>query len=301
MKKASNILTSVILWSLFLTTPLAALVASSPNPEINSVQDKISLSSVCATQLAKETITDPSKGLMTNSDFTRNKEGRHDYFSADWWVVYVTGLLAIITGALAIYTGKLFKATVALSQDSRKSYIAEHRTWIKIYPVDVGPVSVNGGKVHVSITFEIEVAGRLPAVQIHIASQPFQGRMFSIGKCELEKLIAMEMQFALPDSSGFSMMPGDKRTMRFSADATIDSVAEAKAKQQEDAGVLKENILHTLSVAYCVIYKSLTSEEWCHTGHTLFLTMNGTPFNPDIDGEIASGNMKATVMDSIIS
>lgn len=300
MKKASTILTSVILWSLFLTTPLSALAASSPNPEANSVQDKISPSTASATQLAKETITDPSKGLITNADLTCNKAGSDDYSSADWWVVYVTALLAIITGALAIYTARLFRATVALSEDSRKSYIAEHRTWVKIYPVVVGPVSVNGGKVHVTITFEIEVAGRLPAVQIHLNSEPFQGRMFGIGKCELEKLIKWETLIA-KGSSGISMMPGDKRTHSFSADATIDLAAEAKAKNQEDAGVLKENIVHTLSVAYCVIYKSLTSDEWCHTGHILVLTMNGTSINPDIDRVIAGGDLKATVIDSIIS
>ncbi len=305
MKKASAILKSVILLSLLLTTPFSALTSSLPNPEVNSVKNQISHPTDIPKQLAKPAIPDSLKSSITHVDATQNNEESQNYYSAAWWTVYVTGLLTFITGLLALYTGRLFQATVKLSEDSRKSYVAEHRTWIKIYPIDVGPISVNGGKIRVTITFEIEVVGLFPAVQVHVNSQPFKCRGFGIGRDHIEKLIALDIDMVKQfpaTSGGYSMMPGDKKTFQFSAEAEIDAAIEAKAKEQENHGVPTKNIISTVWVAYCVIYKSLSSDEWCYTGHTLTFNMNDGQFiDLNIDGDFVSGDITAKVFDTIIS
>jgi hypothetical protein len=45
---------------------------------------------------------------------TDKTEKRHDYSSPEWWMVYITGILALITAALASYTGGLYRATKKL-------------------------------------------------------------------------------------------------------------------------------------------------------------------------------------------
>lgn len=43
---------------------------------------------------------------------------RHDYSSAEWWLVYLTAILVSATIGLMIYTGNLWRATVRLSRDA---------------------------------------------------------------------------------------------------------------------------------------------------------------------------------------
>jgi hypothetical protein len=59
-----------------------------------------------------------SVSAATAPDTPKHAEDR---WSHDWWLVYVTGLLAAITFALAVYTARLYAATVDLGREAKSS------------------------------------------------------------------------------------------------------------------------------------------------------------------------------------
>jgi hypothetical protein len=48
-------------------------------------------------------------------------EKHNDYSSSEWWLVYLTFLLAVVTFGLALYTAKLYRATVGLGKEAEKT------------------------------------------------------------------------------------------------------------------------------------------------------------------------------------
>jgi len=46
-------------------------------------------------------------------------EKHRNYTDSEWWLVYLTGALAVITFFLALYTGLLYRATVKLGKDAK--------------------------------------------------------------------------------------------------------------------------------------------------------------------------------------
>jgi hypothetical protein len=46
------------------------------------------------------------------------KADAKDYWTSEWWLVYVTVLLSLVTTALAVWTGGLYRATKALALDA---------------------------------------------------------------------------------------------------------------------------------------------------------------------------------------
>jgi hypothetical protein len=57
----------------------------------------------------------------TEQHSTEPAEAPANYMSPEWWLVYITGLLAVITGALATYTWKLWRATKTLAEDAKQT------------------------------------------------------------------------------------------------------------------------------------------------------------------------------------
>lgn len=52
---------------------------------------------------------------------TEHAEQANDYASSEWWLVWVTLILAVITAILACYTAKLWGATKTLAEDARNT------------------------------------------------------------------------------------------------------------------------------------------------------------------------------------
>jgi hypothetical protein len=50
---------------------------------------------------------------------------RRDYSASDWWLAYCTGALASITAVLALYTFRLYRATVGLGRDAKRSGVEQ--------------------------------------------------------------------------------------------------------------------------------------------------------------------------------
>ena len=57
----------------------------------------------------------------TNPPPTENANRQHDYTSAEWWLIYITGTLAAFTLGLMLYTARLWGATVKLGEDAQET------------------------------------------------------------------------------------------------------------------------------------------------------------------------------------
>lgn len=75
------------------------------------------------------------KALAIQIETTEKTEKREDYSSHEWWLVYITGALAVITLGLTCFTGKLWAATKRLVIDSIASAKAIERAYIFAEPV----------------------------------------------------------------------------------------------------------------------------------------------------------------------
>jgi hypothetical protein len=225
------------------------------------------------------------------------------------WLFYATTatavatvLLVVVTSAL-VYFGRIqsrdMRATVEIA---RNAYLAEHRTWLKVSPVEVGPITFNGDKIRATIILEAENVGNFPALNVHLACTSYQGRGYLINGIPRDRLVFEEKTLrSLPNASaGIILMPGEKHRWSFSADAETDEIIEAKIREGSALalkvfGVQLKQDQVTLSATYCAIYKSLASTEWHHSAYNVWIRKrDGSEFNPDL-GEVAVIDIKATV------
>ncbi|MGA7386290.1 MAG: hypothetical protein WBW81_16820 [Methylocella sp.] len=211
--------------------------------------------------------------------------------------------------AVAVFTFTLWRSTLKLWETGKKqiavanagikiaknAYVAEHRTWLKIYPTEIGPVTFDGDRIRVNITVEAKNIGGSPAVAVNLCCKPYRGRGFVVLGNAVESLIAEEKAFASLTKSGMILMTGDKHNCMFSADAETDATTEAKTKEQEALGIQTANLQVTLSIACCVIYKSLTSDDWHHTGHMISLRKKDRSRFDAALGDVTGDNIKVTM------
>jgi hypothetical protein len=212
-------------------------------------------------------------------------------------VAIATIFLVVATAGLAVFGFVQSRDTKTSIEIARKAYVAEHRTWLKVYPASVGSIAFIDGGIQVSITIVAENIGNRPAIDVDLSCEPFRGRGFVIGGKQIENFIEFERKarIAFPIKAGNTLMPGEKTSCTFTAPARTDPETEAKADEQIAGGVLAENLNVTLSAVYCAIYKSPSSEDLQHTGHVVWLTkLDRTKFDPLL-GDVEAKNIKATV------
>jgi murein DD-endopeptidase MepM/ murein hydrolase activator NlpD len=70
-------------------------------------------------------IIEISKTPIIQVEAADKNEKRSWSSSPEWWMVGFSGLLAVITAALAFYTGKLYRATVNLGREAKKTAIRQ--------------------------------------------------------------------------------------------------------------------------------------------------------------------------------
>jgi hypothetical protein len=179
---------------------------------------------------------------------------------------------------------------------ARRSYASQHRTWLKVYPVEIGPISVGGGKIRVSITIEAENAGNFPAFNVQVGCTPYRARGTVVGKSGIQRLLAEQFQWTqIPDFPPVqTLLPGDKTKSRFSADAGIDAIAEASAAGWEADSVDPIHLTVQLSAVYCVIYKSMASDDWLHSAHSVSIGKKDRSEWLVASGEVPMSNITAT-------
>jgi hypothetical protein len=227
------------------------------------------------------------------------------YWCTIWAYITPEQMTALFTVILGISTIALWwstKAAIKVASDgvevARKTYVAEHRTWLKVYPTEIGPVTFDGDRIRVNITIEAENIGSSPAIAVNLDCKPYRGRGFVVSGSACKNLIAEKKAFASLTKSGMILMTSEKHSCRFAADAETDATTEAKTKEQEAFGVPPANLKVTLSVVCCVIYKSLASDDWHHTGHVIWLRKKDRSGFDAAFGDVTGDNIKVTMPQS---
>ena len=111
----------VVAWNAFAVpsnppTPAPSKAASQPQGNASTNQAKPEADQRATP--AQPAVIELLKAPVIRIEATDKTEKHNDYASHEWWLVYLTGLLALITGALALYTAKLYRATVKLGEDA---------------------------------------------------------------------------------------------------------------------------------------------------------------------------------------
>ena len=114
-----------------------------------------------------------SSPLVTHAEAINKTEKAPDYFSSEWWLVYLNGILMAITGVLAFFTWKLYSATVGLGrkadQLNRQALVADQRPWVTCeIEMQGGLRREKNGDVVVSLVITLKNVGKSPALNIQI-------------------------------------------------------------------------------------------------------------------------------------
>lgn len=198
-----------------------------------------------------------------------------------------------LTRAMSIRQSRDTKESIDIA---RKAYVAEHRTWLKIRPIEIGPITFKDARINLTIEIEVENIGNRPAIDVNIGCIPYRSGMRAIGRRGVEEAIAQQMRWRgiTNEVVGPSVMPGDKASQRF---LNFEfEVSETSAAENLEIGVPKANIPITLTVAFCAIYKSLSSDEWRSIGHSVWLSKaDRSEFTP-LRGNVDPINIRATML-----
>lgn len=212
-----------------LSVPVPAKSAGAP--KANATQHGKSTEPDKRGTTALPAIIEISQSSAVQAETTDKTEKPHDYSSSEWWLVYLTGALALITCALAIYTAMLWKATVDLGRDARETSARQasemqdslkaSRDSIKaiqalerahVYAFPSGPFIDSGGKHFVGISLCIENYGKTPA-RLEFANYdffPYKEGQFSVpsflsSTIELRQIIPPNAEPPFHSSIRFAM------------------------------------------------------------------------------------------------
>jgi len=231
------------------------------------------------------------------------------------WLMVFPGVLAFATVGLGVATmflyatgEKQFRFAVRSSirqtnptkeaiDLTRRAFVAEHRTWIQVSP-QAGEIRVEGGKIYCVIDLLAENVGKSPAKFVSLDLTPYQARGFGAGDEERDALVQRAIRFAELGSRGVVLMPSEQSSGRFSAEVETSIRLEAATQAQVDAGVPEGNLTLVLSIAFCVIYKTQASEDWCYTsGIAVLSSRDKTQIAGDFRN-VAAENIRITILPS---
>ena len=137
----------MLLLTMFASTSLASNPPA-PTPSEHSEKpkgntEKQEKKSESTNQISQKTpvSTETTLPPLLSQKQTKNKPKNHNWYSLpEWWIVFFTGFLTLVTAALAWYTSRLYKATVALSEDAKKTFERQsnlERPWLFMEKVRV--------------------------------------------------------------------------------------------------------------------------------------------------------------------
>ncbi|HEV7878112.1 hypothetical protein [Bradyrhizobium sp.] len=235
-------------------------------------------------------------------------EEREEKKSADRWLVRWTAALFAATVGLILATGVLgyfglqqsrdmkhsVAAATAAVEVANKAFVAEHRTWLKVYPTAAGPVAIKGGQIRVTVTIEAQNIGQNPAIAVNLHCKVFRSRSLVVGAVEMAETVSFAKGWARFGSKGFDLLPGEKTNVTFTMDAGTVPRLEEKTKEQIAQGLPEMPVI--IVAAFCVIYKSVVSDEWRHSSHLLWIgKANHGEF--DLSGEeLSPSELRCTVI-----
>jgi hypothetical protein len=222
-------------------------------------------------------------------------------------LAWFTGILAASTIGLWVVT---WRASIKQSEDMKASilastaavevanraHIAEHRTWLKVYPTEIGPLTIENGKFRITVGIEAQNVGNNPAVAVSLGCEPYRAKGFGANRIESAKLVERTKQFAAAGYPSANLLPGETTKVNFTADAETSPRLNALQQQQLDAGVPEQNISVTITAAYCVIYKQSASDDWSYSSHVLWIKRADEAGLGTITETLPVGSLRGTVI-----
>jgi len=188
-------------------------------------------------------------------------------------------------------------ASTTAVEIATQAYLAEHGTWLRVYPTIVGPIRFTGGKIRMEITIEAENIGKNPAIGVHLGCRMFRTLGYGIGEPETSACIEQTKGFATLGELGRDLLPGEKMSLKFAADAEAAPRLEGLVLDQVMAGIPESNFAPILNAAFCAIWKTPASDTWRHSASAVVLTVKGKGTKMDMrDGEISSEELSSVLI-----
>ena len=220
-------------------------------------------------------------------------------------LVGVGGLVALIVTLILNWQATKAATGAALAAKdqadaARRAYVAEHRAWLKLYPVEAGPVIFKDDKVRVRFVVRVENISREPAVNIRVSGKPYKARLYVVARTGVQSLIQWERRLLLAqvDMPSIALMPNETHDFSFSAEAETDPATEAKLSALGASGPAIKGDSVNLTAAMVAFYKSASTDDWHHTAHAMWLTkVDGTGFDPSL-GDVFADNIRFRIMSS---
>jgi hypothetical protein len=183
-------------------------------------------------------------------------------------------------------------ASTTAVEIATQAYLAEHGTWLRVYPTIVGPIRFAGGKISMEITVEAENIGKNPAIGVRLGCRMFRTLGYGIGEPETSACIAETKNFAALGELGRDLLPGETMSLKFAADAEAAPRLEGLVLDQVMAGIPESNFAPILNAAFCAIWKTASSDAWRHSASAAVITVKGKGTKMDMrDGEISSDEL----------
>ena len=89
-------------------------------------------------------------------------------------------------------------ASTAAVEIATQTFLAEHGTWLKVYPTIVGPIRFTGGKIRMEITIQAENIGKNPAIAVRLGCRIFRTLGYGIGEPETSACLEQTKGFRDP-------------------------------------------------------------------------------------------------------
>jgi hypothetical protein len=261
----------------------------------------------CAANYEKQ-YSDPEKGKAPPEVHRSFSERAFIFAECQGEFIHVNEgvITAISTIFIALFTLALWRSTDNLWEAGEKQgsltrqsvdlaraeFNASHRTWLKVYPVAAGPLKFDGEKMTLTITIEAQNVGQNPAVRVFLGCAMYRSHQFVAGPTEVAALVEWEkLVHSHPNAgSGEVLVPLEKTRGQFTVnDVQISASLEDRAK---GFGVPAQDVKRTLSFSYCVLYKSLVSDDWRVSAHAGWLTkIDRSEFDPAL-GDVPADKIR---------
>ena len=182
------------------------------------------------------------------------------------------------------------KAAVRSAETAERANVAQHRPWLKLEPVEVGPLRLVGEHLSTHLVIKATNISKYPAIDVAFDCEPYCAFDLFASRTEIDALINSPVGIATRNSGyGFVLLPEDEQPYSFSND---------RAKPIVRLGVgVGTNPKLVVSFAIMVSYRSTVSQEWFHTAHIAFVwhVSGGTSLNLK-DGEVPTASLALRVM-----
>lgn len=91
------------------------------NPKAHTSQSKGNSESEKKENKLSAPVIEIPQPFLVSFEHGKKTEEANDYFSSEWWLVYLTGGLCAVTLGLTFFTAFLYRATVNLGRDAKES------------------------------------------------------------------------------------------------------------------------------------------------------------------------------------